>query len=270
MLSRTFAVAAGLVASVASVAFGQLQLTPESYVFFLQDTADRGYYLRAFDSGGDLYAEVQFDVGVLPTYTGFATVGNRIFAVTYPDPHQLLVEFDSTTGELIAEHEINEPEIIIGLDSDQTNLFLNGFNEWTGEMTTSGQFLGSIDKPSSFGGGGALAIYDGSFYYYDESSHEIVEADRDGNVLDTIDMSGFRIIPDCLDYDPASDEFLLSGHGRVWRYDRQGQLLSELALTGFGSSFHVGFEYHPVPIPAPGGLAGMMLLPLGFGRRPRR
>ena len=197
-------------------------------------------------------------------------MGNRIFAVTYPDPHQTLVEFDSTTGDLLAEYDVNEPEIIIGLDSDQQNLFFNGFYDWTGEMTTSGEYLGDIDKPGSFGGGGALAIYDDSFFYFDEDTKEIIEADRDGNLLDTIDMSGVRIIPDCLDYDPSRDEFLLSGHGWVWRYDRQGQMLSELALTGFGSSFHIGFEFHHAPIPSPGGLAGLLLVPLGLSRRSHR
>lgn len=270
MLKSGCIAAAGLALSVASAASGQLQLTPESYVFFLQDTSDGVYYLRAFDEAGDLYAEVEFNVGNLPTYTGFATVGNRVFAVTYPDPDQKLVEFDATTGDLLAEYDINEPEIIIGLDSDQQNLFLNGFYGWTGEMTTSGEYVGDIDKPASFGGGGALAIYDDSFFYFDEDTKEIFEADRDGNVLDIIDMSSVRLIPDCLDYDPSRDEFLLSGHGWVWRYDRQGQMLSELALTGFGSSFHMGFEFHHVPIPAPGGLAGLLLVPLGFSRRPRR
>jgi len=246
---RVFAAAAAGLAISASGAAAQLQLRARSYVFLLQDTRDGVYYLRAFDDSGVLYSEVALDSGRLPTYTGFAVLDGRAFATTYD--FRTVVEFDPLTGEQIASFSADPGEIVIGLDSDQTSLFVNGFTDWTAVYSPDGQLLDTLPKPDSFTGGGLLSVHGSSLFYYDEQFDTVVEADAAGNVLDTIAVSGFMAIPDGFDYDPSADEFLFSGHGVLWRFNRQGQMVSEITLDGFGPSFHNGFEYFPESIPAP-------------------
>ncbi len=263
------ALAAGVcvLGALGSACFGQLHLRSRSYVFLLQDTRDAVHYLRAFDESGNMYSEVALDVGRLPTYTGFAVMDGRAFASTYD--YRTVVEFDPMTGEQIASFPADPGEIVIGLDSDQDHLFVNGFTDWTAEYSPDGDLLNMFPKPDSFTGGGLLAVHRGSFFYYDEQIDTIFEADAEGNVLDTIPVTGFMAIPDGFDYDPGTDEFLFSGHGFVRRYDRDGDLVSEIVLEGFGPSFHNGFEYFPEAIPAPATL-GALALAGAIGLRRRR
>lgn len=251
-MKRT-AVALGVVGGLAGACLGQLQLRSRSYVFMVQDTRDAVYYLRAFDESGAMYSEVRLNVGRLPTYTGFAVMDGRAFATTYD--YRTVVEFDPVSGEQVASFAADPGEIVIGLDTDQEQLFVNGFNEWTSVYSPDGLFAENLPKPDTFTGGGLLAVHRGSLFYFDEQVDAIVESDRSGNVLDTIPISGFMALPDGLDYDPGTDEFLFSGHGFVWRYDRNGDIVSQITLDGFGPSFHCGFEYFPRSIPAPGGVA---------------
>jgi len=214
-----------------------------------------------------MHSEVRLNVGRLPTYTGFAVMDGRAFASTYD--YRTVVEFDPISGDQVASFGADPGEIVIGLDTDQEQLFVNGFFDWTSVYTPDGLFVENLPKPDTFTGGGLLSVHGGSLFCFDEQVDAIVEADRLGNVLDTIPIGGFMALPDGLDYDPRTDEFLFSGHGFVWRYDRDGDLVSEITLDGFGPSFHCGFEYFPEAIPAPATL-GALALAGAIGLRRRR
>jgi hypothetical protein len=65
-----------------------------------------------------------------------------------------------------------------------------------------------------------------------------------------------------------ADEFLFTRGAFIEQYDRQGQLVGTVNLTGYNDMGLTAFEF--VPLPAPSGLALIGVGVLGVGARRRR